>query len=133
MWTILDYMIIGILIAVTSFVFRIIFKLSEKIQMGIFIILFGFIFFTDYGKDIRSELAFFDKSNTWTDTGKNTLAYQCSAFTFKDMTKISFTENEKEKIGCCMKNIMIKKSQDDYFQLKDTFILITDTVKSCDK
>ena len=42
MWTILDYMIIGILIAVASFVFRIIFKLSEKIQMGIFIILFGF-------------------------------------------------------------------------------------------
>lgn len=133
MWTILDYMIIGMLIAIVSFIIKLVFNLNAKVEMVILIVLFVLIFFTDIGKEIRSKVSFFDKSNTWTDTGKNALAFQCSVATFRDFKITNFTEIEKEKLRCCIKNITINKSQDDYFQLQNTFILITDAVKSCDK
>ena len=134
MGQIIDAMIAGISLAIVIGIITKIFNLKDIFTLILFVGLFVILFFTDIGKDIRSKLAIFDKSDSWTITGVRTVANQCGYFTFYNVNIKDYTGAEAEaKVKCCTKNIISNNSQDDYMKLQSTFVIISDSIYKCNK
>ncbi|OCL87550.1 hypothetical protein AAX26_00635 [Aliarcobacter thereius] len=137
----LDGIIQGIGLIGITFIISLIFGFKEKVSVVVFLALFGFLYFTEEGNEIRERLTFFDKSSTWNKLSKGVVVMQCSAFTTGkltvDLNKTSeniksSNEDTRALIRCCANNVFRKISQEEYFK-NDNAMPVFDAIEKCKK